>query len=294
MTELQYMLINPEEDSKYRKKVCSNRIPVMTYDSHDEIYTLDLSTMETEFSELGLGELERILSPLSDQSTFSPSSVRIHTAPERLSEIHSTTLAILKSSKVLSDGKKEEEMKENLATDELWDYWQMLQNYAKFRGNFQYYRAAFEIATNLYDGNKGTVLDVGTKDVTVTLDMFPESFEKTAMDNDFPEGFKPNTKIRLLNGNIYEINFDEPFDVVLCQQVLEHLPDPKKAFEKLLEFCRDTLVISVPYGSWHKTEWDPINEERVLEWTSGRTPNIEKIVQDFGVERYVAGYKLGK
>jgi len=294
MTELQYLLLNREEESKYRKKVCNNLIPAITYNSSDETYTIDLSVMETRFSQSGLYELELILSPLSDQATFLPNSVRIHITPEKLSEIHSTTLNVLKSSKVLSDSKKEEEMQRDLATDELWNYWKMLQNYAKFRGNFQYYRTAFEIATMLYEENKGTVLDVGTKDVTVTLDMFPESFEKTAMDNDFPEGFKPSSNIKLLNGNIYEINFDEPFDIVLCQQVLEHLPNPKMAFQRLLDFCRDTLVISVPYGSWHKTEWDPINGDRVLECTSGRVPDIERIVQDFGVERYVAGYKLGK
>jgi SAM-dependent methyltransferase len=294
MTELKYLLLNMEEESKYRKKVCNDRVPAITYNLSNQTYTIDLSVMKTGFSQSGLYELERILSPLSDQATFSQNLVTIHTTPKKLSEIHTTTLKLLKSLKVLSDSKKEEEMKRDLATDELWDYWQMLQNYAKFRGNFQYYRAAFEIATNLYERNKGTILDVGTKDITVTLDLFPESFEKIAMDNNFPEGFKPSSNIKLLNGNIYEIDFDEPFDVVLCQQVLEHLPDPKKAFERLIDFCRDTLVISVPYGSWHKTKWDPINEERVLEWTSGRTPNIERIVQDFGVERYVAGYKLGK
>ena len=294
MTELQYLLLNMEEESKYRKKVCNDRIPAITYNFSSQTYTIDLSVMETGFSQSGLYELERILSPLSDQASFLPNSVRINTTPEKIGEIHTTTLKILKSSKVLSDSKKEEEMQRDLATDELWNYWKMLQNYAGFRGDFQYYKTTFDIATTLYEKNKGTVLDVGTKDVTVTLDMLPESFEKTAMDNDFPEGFKPNSKIRLLNGNIYEINFDEPFDIVLCQQVLEHLPDPKKAFQRLLDFCRDTLVISVPYGSWHKTEWDPINEKRVLEWTSGRIPDTERIVRDFGVERYVAGYKLGK
>ena len=294
MKELQYLLLDMKEKSRYRKKVCNNRIPAITYNSSDETYIIDLSEMETGFSQSGLYELERILCPLSDEATFSPNAVRIHATPEKLDEIHATTLKILKSSKVLSDSKIEEEMQRDIASETLWNYWQMLQDYANFRGNFQYYRAAFEIATTLYGKNEGTVLDVGTKDVTVTLDMFSENFEKTAMDNDFPDGFKPSSKIRLLNGNIYEINFDKPFDIVLCQQVLEHLPDPKKAFQRLLDFCRDTLVMSVPYGSWHKTEWDPINEERVLEWTSGRVPNIERIVQDFGVERYIAGYKLGK
>jgi len=294
MEKLQYILINQGGDSKYRKKVCGDRIPIMTYDSHDETYTLDLSTMKTEFSQQGLCELEQILGQQSDQAIFLPSSVRIHIVPEKLSEIHKTTLRILQSSGVLSDNKKEEEMQRNLTSEKLWDYWQMLQNYAEFRSEFQYYKAAFEIATTLYGKSKGSVLDVGTKDVTVTLDMFPDNFYKVAMDNNFPKKFVPPPTINLAEGNLYEISFNTPFGIVLCQQVLEHLPNPKEAFQKLAGFCKDTLVISVPYGSWHKTPWDPINQDRVLEWTSGRVPNIEKIVEDFGVERYIAGYKLGK
>ena len=38
-----------------------------------------------------------------------------------------------------------------------------------------------------------------------------------------------------------------------------------EAFQKLISFCSGTLVISVPYGSWHHTVWDPIDEKRMLE-----------------------------
>lgn len=294
MKELQYILTNLKEEPKYRKKVCSNRIPAITYDSRDEMYILDPSTMKTEFSELGLCELEMILKQKSNQAIFSPSLVKIYVVPEKLSEIHTTTLRVLQSSGVLLNSKKEGEMQRNLESEKLWDYWQMLQNYAEFRSEFQYYRSAFEIATILYSKDKGSVLDVGTKDVMVTLDMFPDGFDKVAMDNDFPNGFKPDPGIQLLKGDIYEIDFNEPFDVVLCQQVLEHLPNPRRAFQRLTNFCRNTLVISIPHGSWHKTSWDPIDRKRMLEWSSGRVPDIERIVRDFGVERYVVGYKLGK
>lgn len=52
-------------------------------------------------------------------------------------------------------------------------------------------------------------------------------------------------------GDLYDIPEDDPFDAVLCTEVLEHVVDPVRAVEKLVRLLRPggTLIITAPFNS---------------------------------------------
>lgn len=52
----------------------------------------------------------------------------------------------------------------------------------------------------------------------------------------------------ILKEDIQQLSFnDHQFDIVLCQQVLEHVPDPVKAIKELRRVAARQLIITVPY-----------------------------------------------
>ena len=278
--QLKFLLkANLQKDLEiYRKKISKVKgIPLITYDKKTEEYKIDFSSIG-ERNPLNWVIFEHI--PLKDNNV-----ANYHIRQEDILIFHEQMLSDL--------SQRFPQMAENL-NETTWQYWQMLQNYAEFRKYFNYYKEAFRIAMELRSEETGTVIDVGVKNSTVVLEMFGNGYEKTAMDNDFPKGFKPIDKnIRILDADLFTYNIKTPYNIVMCQQVLEHLDDPQKAFSHLEVLSNDVVVISVPYGSWHKTQHDPIDKEKVKSWT-GRTPELESVVEDFGVKRYVAGYKGGK
>lgn len=67
---------------------------------------------------------------------------------------------------------------------------------------------------------------------------------------------------RWIRADLYELDLDERFDLVVCTEVLEHLPDPAGAISILRRLCMPDghLVLTVPDGavdSWegHVNFW---------------------------------------
>src|SRR6266571_6902933 len=53
--------------------------------------------------------------------------------------------------------------------------------------------------------------------------------------------------ITITKGSIYELPYKaNSFDVVVCTEVLEHLDDPKKAFQELARVSSNYVVLTVP------------------------------------------------
>lgn len=85
---------------------------------------------------------------------------------------------------------------------------------------------------------------------------------------DNPVHWEPTETLRFTNFNILE---DEPFSyqsVVLCCEVLEHIPDFRTALENLVKIPNDRLIITVPYKKSfndpdHKHHWD---DKTILEF----------------------------
>ena len=45
---------------------------------------------------------------------------------------------------------------------------------------------------------------------------------------------------------------DRAFDLVLCLEVIEHVPDPQAAVRELARVCSGDLVVSVPFEPWFR------------------------------------------
>ena len=67
---------------------------------------------------------------------------------------------------------------------------------------------------------------------------------------------------------------DKSFDIVLCQQVLEHVHDPVKAISELKRVAGKQLIISVPYEPFF-TLCRFLNWEKEHLWAI--TPRVLKV-----------------
>ncbi len=92
----------------------------------------------------------------------------------------------------------------------------------------------------LLDTNSRTLLDIGCED-TFFYNKLKNRYIVTACD------YTPENSI-IKKENIQNLTFkDRSFDIVLCQQVLEHVPDPPKAIRELKRVAAKQLIVSVPY-----------------------------------------------
>ena len=71
--------------------------------------------------------------------------------------------------------------------------------------------------------------------------------------------------------SLYDLNLEERFDLVLCTEVLEHVRDPKRAVEVLVDLCSPSgaILITVPDGAhdtWegHRNFWSQSELETFL------------------------------
>ncbi len=75
---------------------------------------------------------------------------------------------------------------------------------------------------------------------------------------------------KLLNGDVQQLSFaDNQFDLVVCLEVLEHLPEPTKALQEIVRVSRGDILISVPWEPWFS--WGNFLRGRWLK-TWGRHP----------------------
>ncbi len=98
-----------------------------------------------------------------------------------------------------------------------------------------------EKTARLLTGNKDiqSVLDVGCRD-GILMKYLPETIRYHGADL-FPVGDHVDYV-----GDIMTMDFDETFDAVTAVDVLEHLDELHKAFDKLVGLSRKTLIVSLP------------------------------------------------
>ena len=57
-----------------------------------------------------------------------------------------------------------------------------------------------------------------------------------------------NPEVTYVQGDITELQFpDKEFDIVLCTEVLEHIPNPNVALQELIRVTNKNLLITVPH-----------------------------------------------
>lgn len=93
-----------------------------------------------------------------------------------------------------------------------------------------------------------SVLDVGTRDGYLARKLADQGCRVTALDLNEPRVIHPN--ITCVQGNAAALDFpDRHFDLVLCAEVLEHIPMPalERACSELARVSRDHVLIGVPF-----------------------------------------------
>jgi Methionine biosynthesis protein MetW len=133
----------------------------------------------------------------------------------------------------------------------------------------------------------GRVIDVGSHE-TELLEQLDWFRSRVALDIQW---VFPRRGIEAVLADFREYEPDGVYDLVLCLQVLEHVPQPQPFARKLLRTGR-TVIISVPYR-WPADDWeshvhDPVDEAKLREWV-GADP-VETSIVDDGKRRLVAVY----
>ena len=62
-----------------------------------------------------------------------------------------------------------------------------------------------------------------------------------------------NPCVNYIQGDINDMPFDDnEFDVVICTEVLEHIPGPEAALKELLRVSGNKILITVPHEPWFR------------------------------------------
>lgn len=127
------------------------------------------------------------------------------------------------------------------------------------------------------------MIDVGSNGCPY-IELFDWADYRVSVDLAKPYG---SDKVVPYKGDFLTYEPDRKFDLCLCLQVLEHIPDATAFARKLLSISSRVLV-SVPYR-WPITEQtapmghihDPVDEEKMLQWF-GREPDLSMISTEPG------------
>jgi hypothetical protein len=154
------------------------------------------------------------------------------------------------------------------------------------RKHYRYYQEVVRLAREHAPGG-GRVIDVGAGEAEL-LDRLGWFESRTALDRRY---VPPRPGLDIVVADFREYQPQHGFDLVLCLQVLEHVPDPKAFARKLLDIGR-TVVISVPHrwpASDHEPHLhDPVDAATLEDWTG--TAPVETLVVGDGKPRLIAVY----
>jgi len=97
----------------------------------------------------------------------------------------------------------------------------------------------FSLVEKLVTPDGKTLLDIGCQDISV-YNSLKNSYSITLAD------FFPSNKL-IKKEDVQNLSFkNKSFDIVLCQEVLEHVENPVKAIHELKRITKKQLIISVP------------------------------------------------
>jgi SAM-dependent methyltransferase len=148
-------------------------------------------------------------------------------------------------------------MKQKVVIDKLKDYWHR-------RKNSVYLHYVDYITCALGEKSK-SVIDVGSRHCQY-LDWFPWFRERVSLDLDDPY---VGTGVESITADFLKWEPGRSFDVVLCLQVLEHVPKVHEFAAKLMKTGRH-VIVSVPYkwapGSVRSHVHDPIDRAKFESW----------------------------
>jgi len=153
--------------------------------------------------------------------------------------------------------------------DDINDYWTE-------RKDHDLYRLTKCLALSLFPHAK-SVIDVGcyTSGLICELDWINRRVA-TDIDSSIVGNWKGVEGVEFITGDAFLINFQETFDLVICNQTIEHLEDPRSFCSKLLQLGR-ALIISttyeVPHGLIPGHLQDPISFSK-FKFFLGYNPDV--------------------
>lgn len=141
-------------------------------------------------------------------------------------------------------------------------YWQ-----ARYRHDL--YRLTVAIARGMFPDAKSAI-DVGcyTSGLICELDWI-ERRVASHINARLVENWADVPGVTFVPGNAFELDFGQTFDLVISNQTIEHLKDPKGFVAKLLGLGRG-LILSTTYkvasGTIEGHVQDPIDEDKFRSW----------------------------
>jgi hypothetical protein len=137
------------------------------------------------------------------------------------------------------------------------------------------------------------VIDIGSNETPI-LEWFRSSaVELVSLDLNAPYQGNGITSIK---EDFLSYPIHQTYDLAICFQVLEHVPDVAVFAKKLLTLA-PIVVISVPYrwtrGACDEHIHDPVDEEKLLKWF-GKKPLFQYVATEFsGIKRLIGVYQGG-
>ena len=153
------------------------------------------------------------------------------------------------------------------------DYWQK-------RRDANYLQRVARLVQSV-GGDARSILDVGSNRCPY-LDWFEWIPRRVSVDLQAPY-FSPS--VEGIKADFLTWQENEQFDLCLCLQVLEHVPDAGAFSRKLLASARQ-VIVSVPYlwsGSCKYHVHDPVDDEKIAAWF-GREPDVSIVVTETPTE----------
>lgn len=138
-------------------------------------------------------------------------------------------------------------------TGEIWDPAKAPSVWIQYHSQLDLYRSLFPARPPL------KVADVGCAQATLALLLAEDGHEVTAVDLrqgflDYAASRYEKGEIRFLCGNALEMEPPGRFDVVFCNQLVEHVVYPERLARRLAEWLRPggMLVLTTPNGSYFR------------------------------------------
>lgn len=163
--------------------------------------------------------------------------------------------------------------------------------YWEARRHMLYYKSLFQFVSVIgYEAK--SLIDVGSASAEY-IQWMGWIANRTILDFKIP--LKPKG-ITAVETDFLKFEPAEPYDLALCCQVLEHVPDPEPFCGKLKAIAKH-VIVSVPY-KWPGTApghiHDPVDEQKLASWMRLEPNSTQVVVEPFREARLIAYYNLVK
>ncbi len=141
------------------------------------------------------------------------------------------------------------------------------------------------------------VLDVGSNNGAVSYDVAEKAgayvvgIEIEPANIELARKLHPHPRIEYRLGDVLTDLSEEPFDVVILSNILEHLPERPALLRKIQQLTKPSrILIRVPL---FERDWRvPLKKELGVEWRLDPTHEIEYTLEEFAEEMEAAGLKI--